>query len=1266
MGQESIGHSSPAAQPASWKGTDRYEVLGTLGQGGMGVVYEAFDRERRQLVALKTLLHYDPAALYRFKQEFRTLADVHHHNLVHLYELVITDEGQVFFTMELLRGTGFLRHVRPDSHHPSTPASAIVAADRPLRETVRPASMDRIDAPSKRMLANEDRLRASLRQLAQGINALHAAGKLHRDIKPSNVLVTADGRVVLLDFGVATELGRRARDLPGSGSGEVVGTARYMAPEQVDEGLPTPAADWYSVGVMLYEALVGRPPFVGSTVDVLTMKSSVDPVAPSVLVSGVPDDLDALCVALLHREPAKRPTGEQILNRLGVRRSSRPPPMLPGAGDANVGFIGREKQLAALREAFDATHAGLPIAVRVSGASGMGKSTIVRHFLDDLGDRGEAVVLSGRAYEREAVPYKAVDSVMDALSHLLLDRLECGEEVPLPEDVWAVARLFPVLQRIPAIQEAAQREGLEDPRAVRARGFEALRELFTSLTRQRPVALFLDDVQWGDVDSASLLIEVLRGPDAPPLLVVMTFRDAEAKTSPFLLELNERWPEGVRVTDVAVDPLENHDATRLAASLLKGNDEATRRVAAAIAREARGSPFLIEELARTQGENASASGQTLKVPSLSEMVADRLDRIPANARRLIEVLAVGGRPLPVSVIGEAAGVKDTVNETISFLAVRRFARTGQRDGRDVVETTHDRIRETIVELMPPAAQRQHHGALARALEAFPGADAEAIAVHWLGAGDSERAVRFAEEGAERAATKLAFDHAARLIRLALENTAPSSAKAQELRGRLAAALQQGGRYDASGRAYIEAAANAPPDQKLEFQRAASEQLLTAGRIEEGEQMLHAVLAAIGMRAPRSQLAAVLRLIAYRLWIRVLGLRFVERQSSEVPREDRIRVEALFTASMGFAIVNVVLGACMQARHLIEAFRRGDRFQVMRAAALEAAHLAAGGGRETARERALFAIATRLAEREGTVDAKAYVHGARGIGLYQRGRWGEARVELEKRLAAAGFADSGLSSVRLFAIYTYRALGDFAEAARRMAKLLLQAREHGDLYSRINLSTGTAQLLAMAKDDPEGGRRIAREALAQWPQRGFFVQHWQALVYGAEVDLYVGDAAGAYDRLKHAMPRLKKSFLLRAVMVRAMTWYVVARAAIASAESAPDERTTRLADARDMARRLEKEADAWPKSLAAQVRACIANAEGDGATAIAELRRALARVEGDGGIFIWPVHHRLGLLVGGDEGRDLVRGAIQTMREHGIRNPDRWAAVYMPGKWGAPS
>src|SRR5580658_2848983 len=133
-----------AKEPADWIGTERYEVLGCLGQGGMGVVYEAFDRERRQLVALKKLLRYDPAALYLFKQEFRTLADVRHTNLVHLYELVITDEGDVFFTMELVRGADFRQHSRlaaraADATSPSSPAARASSPSQPPdRATVRP------------------------------------------------------------------------------------------------------------------------------------------------------------------------------------------------------------------------------------------------------------------------------------------------------------------------------------------------------------------------------------------------------------------------------------------------------------------------------------------------------------------------------------------------------------------------------------------------------------------------------------------------------------------------------------------------------------------------------------------------------------------------------------------------------------------------------------------------------------------------------------------------------------------------------------------------------------------------------------------------------------------------------------------------------------------------------------------------------------------------------------------------------------------------
>src|SRR5580692_9769045 len=118
MAGDTISAAGVADADVGWKGTTRYEIVRRIGAGGMGAVYEAFDRDRRQRVALKTLLRFSPAALYRFKQEFRTLADVHHPNLVHLYELVVSETAgdNVFFTMDLIAGTDFLTYVqKPDA-----------------------------------------------------------------------------------------------------------------------------------------------------------------------------------------------------------------------------------------------------------------------------------------------------------------------------------------------------------------------------------------------------------------------------------------------------------------------------------------------------------------------------------------------------------------------------------------------------------------------------------------------------------------------------------------------------------------------------------------------------------------------------------------------------------------------------------------------------------------------------------------------------------------------------------------------------------------------------------------------------------------------------------------------------------------------------------------------------------------------------------------------------------------------------------------------
>src|ERR1035438_5969477 len=121
-------HSSAhTAGTPEWGGNERYGIVRRIGEGGMGVVYEAFDRERGHAVALKTLLNFSPSALYRFKQEFRTLADVHHQNLVRLYELVVAERDEVFFTMELINGTDFLTHVQKQGTRDAHSGSHIVS-----------------------------------------------------------------------------------------------------------------------------------------------------------------------------------------------------------------------------------------------------------------------------------------------------------------------------------------------------------------------------------------------------------------------------------------------------------------------------------------------------------------------------------------------------------------------------------------------------------------------------------------------------------------------------------------------------------------------------------------------------------------------------------------------------------------------------------------------------------------------------------------------------------------------------------------------------------------------------------------------------------------------------------------------------------------------------------------------------------------------------------------------------------------------------------
>ena len=190
---------------SSFTGTDRFVVERCLGSGGFGTVYQTYDRLRRERVALKTLRRRDPVSLLALKREFRALADLSHPNLVSLYELLTTND-QWFITMEHIKGTDFVGYVD------GTGAAAAVTETIADRVTGEAAIISPRPLRPSHTAANLERLENGLHQLAKGLAYLHGEGWLHRDIKPSNVLVTDDGRVVLLDFGLVTELESQTPD----------------------------------------------------------------------------------------------------------------------------------------------------------------------------------------------------------------------------------------------------------------------------------------------------------------------------------------------------------------------------------------------------------------------------------------------------------------------------------------------------------------------------------------------------------------------------------------------------------------------------------------------------------------------------------------------------------------------------------------------------------------------------------------------------------------------------------------------------------------------------------------------------------------------------------------------------------------------------------------------------------------------------------------------------------------------------------------------
>ncbi len=1246
-----------------FRGSARYEIVRTIGRGGFGVVFEAIDRELGGRVALKALQQLTADSLFGLKQEFRALADVSHPNLVALYELA-EHQGHWFFTMEYLEGTDLLTHVRP-----SAPRSQELIVTVELGSDERGSA--RSDARPSARAPRDDaqnvdvgRLRAALPQLVEGVLALHQRAMLHRDIKQSNVMVTTGGRVVLLDFGLVRAASSHdplsERALVESTHAQpttIVGTPEYMSPEQTVGDPLTPASDWYAVGTVLFEALCGRRPFVGSLADVIAARQYRDPPRPSELFADAPPDLEELVVALLQRDPTKRPTGAQIARIVGAQQtvswSSQP-----------VGvevFVGRDDALSTLRTALkDCVASARPIVVEVYGSSGVGKTAIVRTFLDDVRKSHDALVLTGRCDERKSVPFKAMDGVIDALSAFLRSRPPEELSALVPQGMEALAQLFPVLafDTHTAARPVASppTEALEQSRET---AFVALRDLLLRASASRPVVIAVDDLQWGDDDSAALLRAVLTGPDAPNILFVATIRgsprQAQTPFDPLEFASLDR-----RVIDAR--PLDERDSIALALALLtRGPADAQR--ATRIAREARGNPFFLGELTRFALEHHSPSEPDAL--TLERVVQERIRALPEDARALLELVALIGQPVPQRVIFEASALGERAYPALRALRAANMVRTADAKELDSVEPYHDRIREGALESLSKESLRARHAALARALEARPAADPGLLAEHLFGAGERERAAHYARAAAQLADRAMAFERAARWYRATLEWGQLQRDERVELLARMAYMRASCGHNGAASEAYLEASKLCDGEARsLELRRNAGVQFFMEGRHDQGVRAMTQVAEALGMTIPASPWILGLGLAKDSAWLRVRGTRFQERPANEVDADTLRRLDLLQHAGLSSGFADSLLSMWCLTRFTRMAFEAGEPVRVGLAMLRYSTTIGVFGPSQEARAIELLRMAEAISSRHEDPYLRGCIDAGYGFVDLMMGRWAQGADRCERALESLATVPGTVWDRDTAASFVIEGLvrqGRLSQAFRKAAHRDRDAREHNFMASMVGNAMRWESLRLVMTDQRAQARRVIDEASAKIPSSRFLFSHFLEILARAQLAVYEGSSRAALRWFRDKWARLERSMMLSAPVFRDGGYGAIASVVLGAArESASRERATLLAECDAWGRKLERERSLYIRARGTALRAGAAAVSGRDRDAITLYRAALDAFEAaDMHMHVAASRLAIGIIIGGDEGAALVGRGRALFDAQGVAQPAAFAEIFVP-------
>jgi len=703
---------------------DRYALQEEIGHGGMGRVVRAHDLLLNRDVAIKFLSKSElgTEGRTRLLHEAKAIAQLNHPNIV-----TVHDAGQFdnipYIIMEYVEGTNL--------------------HDNPVREF--------------------SELLPITQQICRALDHAHQNGIIHRDLKPENVLVSQDGTVKLMDFGLARSLASRY-----TAEGSLVGTVFYLAPELALGKEFDGRADLYALGVMLYELTTGELPFMDTDpLAVISQHVHAPVVPPRARNEKIPPLLEDLILRLLNKGPEDRPAsaGDVLellssptildLGVIPVRELSVLERIVHGR------LVGREEELKQARNLWRKTLSGEGQLLLISGEPGIGKTRLLREMATHVEVSG-GWALIGESRFGSRTPYDAFTQIV----HQGLERAN-SNGIKIPESI--LADLLTLAPELRTIFKDIPSNPTLDPELEQHRLLENIASFVKILAEEVPLLLAVDDAHWSDSGTLAILQHLARRIRKQKVMLLITYREVELDEAlPFHEAMLGLSREGIPIR-LKLSRLTRDQTEDLLRTIF--TQEITSPFLDAIYHETEGNPFFIEEVCKALVESGNIYYQDgqwhrpdtgeLEIPqSIRVAIQTRVGRLPQQHQEVLRLASLLGREFEYEILLEASNTDEEV--LINALESSEKAQLIQEiPGRKEVtfQFSHALFPATLAEGIRTLRRRKLHMLIAEAIEARRPENYEALALHYGEAGSNEKALVYFTKAGMRASSLYANQEA---------------------------------------------------------------------------------------------------------------------------------------------------------------------------------------------------------------------------------------------------------------------------------------------------------------------------------------------------------------------------------------------------------------------------------------------------------------------------------------------------------------------------